>query len=90
MRWLFSGAIITALISLPAALWRGTPFLLPLFLGFGVVVAALAASLRARADLIAQSVVSVRYIRTGLRDEALPGRQRTAYKERAEQLLGGA
>lgn len=88
-RWLLCAALALGVVSLPVAFWRANIFLLPLFLGFGVVTASLAALLRARTDLIAQSIVSVQYIRTGLRDDALPGRQRTAYKERAEQILGG-
>jgi len=87
-RWLLWAALALFILSLLVAGVRGNVLLLPLIAGFSAVTAALALVLRARTDLIAQNIIGIQYVRTGLEDEALPGRQRNLLKQKAGQLLG--
>ena len=47
-------------------------------------------ALRRRLDFLAQSVVGMRYVRTGLCDDTLPERQRTALTKKAREIFGGS
>lgn len=87
-RGLLWASLALLILSLLVAAARRNVLLLPLVAGFGVLIAALALVLRARTDLIAQSLIGIQYTRTGLEDDALPSRQRNLLKQRAGQLLG--
>ena len=85
-RWLLYAAGAIALSAIVVALVEGfTHFLL--VAGFEAFVAALALRLHARSRYLGQSLVGMRYTRSGLADEALLSRQREALMRKADEYL---
>ena len=85
-QWLLYAAGAIAIGSIVVAIIEGfTHFLL--VAGFAAFVAALALRLHARSRFLGQSLVGMRYTRSGLADEALLSRQREALMRKADEYL---
>jgi hypothetical protein len=56
--------------------------------GFGILIASMVFVLRRRMDFLSESIIGMRYLRTGLADATLPERQRTAIMRKADEILG--
>lgn len=86
VRWMFLGALGAAALALLLLALAGlTHFLL--VAGFAALAAAQAFFLHARVDLLGQSLVGMRYTRSGLAEETLPNRQRDPLLRKAQEIL---
>jgi hypothetical protein len=86
VRWLLVAALVTALLSLVAALFAGiTHFVI--LAGFAAFLASQALFVRARLNLLGQGLIGLRYARNGIADETLPSRQRIPLLKKAEETL---
>lgn len=85
-RRLLLGAAAFALLALPALALGFTHFLL--VAGFAGFLACQALLVRARVDLLGQGLLGLRYTRSGLADESLPGRQREPLVRKLAEIAG--
>jgi len=81
-------ALLSLIVGVVAGVMRGNLPLLILITGFALLIASLASSFKKRIAVTAQSIIAVRCLRTGLADEALPPRQRGAFIQKAQEILG--
>ncbi len=87
-RWGMLASLVVIAIALLVVLLTGSLSLLLMIAGFGFFIASMVFALRKRIEFLAQSIVGMRYIRTGISEGSLPERQRAALTQKAMDIVG--